>query len=115
MIARFNRRAVSRDLSAAGLLLAIAATGDSAPRCYIVGRFQLVGQQHLRWSNGPHLAADHFSPATHLERCRDILQHSARRLPPSHCEGASLHRRLHEASVYDGSHHQSGRLSEHTG
>ena len=44
MIARLNHRAaLILQSSLRRLLLAVAGTGDSAPRCYIVGRFQLIG------------------------------------------------------------------------
>lgn len=42
MIARFKRHAVSAIIIAAAVL-AVAAEGDSAARCYIVGRFQITG------------------------------------------------------------------------
>jgi hypothetical protein len=42
MIGRFKRHAISAIVIAAAVL-AVGAEGDSAPRCYIVGRFQLMG------------------------------------------------------------------------
>jgi hypothetical protein len=42
MIVRFNRHALLA-IGIAAAVLSVAAKGDSAPRCYIVGRFQLMG------------------------------------------------------------------------
>src|SRR5438270_6631452 len=51
MIARFNRHALSAIVVAAAVL-AVAPEGDSAPRCYIIGRFQLTGSSVFDGATG---------------------------------------------------------------
>jgi hypothetical protein len=51
MTARLNHRA-ALTLIVAGFLLAVAGTGDSAPRCYIVGRYQVVGNNIFDGATG---------------------------------------------------------------
>ena len=51
MIARSNGRTVLA-IVVAVLLFAIAERGDSAPRCYGIGRFQLVGNNILDGATG---------------------------------------------------------------
>lgn len=51
MIPRLNARAVLA-IVAAAFLLGVAEKGDSAPRCYSVGRFQLVGNNIVDGATG---------------------------------------------------------------
>jgi hypothetical protein len=51
MIARFNRHALLA-IGIAAAILAVSADGDTAPRCYIVGRFQLMGSNVFDGATG---------------------------------------------------------------
>lgn len=51
MIAKSNLRAILT-IGAAALLLAIGEKGDGAPRCYNIGRFQLVGNNIVDGATG---------------------------------------------------------------
>lgn len=51
MLERSNGRTVLA-IAAAALLFAFAGKGDSAPRCYSVGRFQLVGNNIFDGATG---------------------------------------------------------------